>query len=266
MQVLSKTKSATTIKISGNLVVKTYSNTVPLEISKNFILKYIAVSKHIDCLPEVVKYNEKTITTKYETHIPFWRYVLSSPNNLNKLVKKFIDIQFLINSTQIVDSSLVGGQAYLKDMILSTKIISEQSKMLLIKNCFNKNEKFLVHGDYTFNNVLIKKDGSLKIIDWDTSLIFHPLFDFFNTYYIYSKDRRMSVLKPLESIFHIFLAKKIKKEFFKRVEYSKEEKLYYSLLSLVFRFEVEKKESIKVNQNLLKRIRKEEESIFLLTI
>ena len=94
MQVLSKTKSATTIKISDNLVVKTYSNTVPLEISKNFILKYIVVSKHIDCLPEVVKYNEKTIITKYETHIPFWRYVLSSPNNLNKLVKKFIDIQF----------------------------------------------------------------------------------------------------------------------------------------------------------------------------
>ncbi len=124
------------------------------------------------------------------------------------------------------------------DIINHSNIINESQKRFIIEILKTNGSVSLCHGDFHPENIMLDKNGQIRVVDWVTSYSGNPLSDVARTYYLL-RSGTSPIYKPLvvriaEYILKPLIAKRYLKSYFHNKRIPKNDlKMWFLIIQIV---------------------------------
>ncbi len=163
-------KTNKTIYRDGNNLIKIFEDNIETSKILNEALCQQRVLENTDInipnLFEVTKINGKwAIVMEYVDGITLEQYLETHPDKIDKILELLISTQLKVLNNNV--PLLNRTKDVYANKLNNNKDLDDHKKEILLKRLDNeKNSNKLCHGDLSLSNVVIKKDGSIWILDW----------------------------------------------------------------------------------------------------
>lgn len=195
-EVIGRGFYGTVYRIDEDTIVKAYNTPDCLPMIENEQLRAKQAFKA--GIPTAIAYDLVRIGDSYGSVFELLRaktlndLIIEDPGCVDTIVKKYVDFIKLVHSTDMESGTLpYARETFLSyvDVVreyLSDDICDALKRML---EAMPKDDH-VVHGDIQMKNVMLV-DGELMLIDMDTLMAGHPIFDFaglYATYWLFEED------------------------------------------------------------------------------
>ena len=186
MKKIGKGRTAEVYDYKDNKVLKLfYSNSNDKDIESEYL-----ITKNISDITSIVPKAYDVINVKNRMGIVYEKingkmlseYLSRNFTNVRRIVHKFAQTQKIINNINIVD--FPDHTNKLKQNIMSSSLLCDSEKEIILKylKIINKNE--ICHGDYHPENVFVDQNYNFRVIDWANMFVSNKYIDIARTYYL----------------------------------------------------------------------------------
>ena len=110
--------------------------------------------------------------------------------NARKIVHKFAQTQKRLNNISI--ETFPNHTNKLKQKIMSSSLLCDPEKEVILKYLKIINRDEICHGDYHPENVFVDQDHNFRVIDWANAFVSNKYIDIAKTYYLIKSGKTLN--------------------------------------------------------------------------
>ncbi len=169
-----------------NKVLKLFYSTVNEE---DIEYEYL-ITKSISDMTSIVPKAYDVINVKDRMGIVFEKlngemlsdHLARNLRNARKVIHKFAQIQKRLNNISI--ENFPNHTNKLKQKIMSSSLLCDPEKEIILKYLKTINRDEICHGDYHPENVFVDQNHNFRVIDWANTFVSNKYIDIARTYYL----------------------------------------------------------------------------------
>ncbi len=194
MEKIGKGRTADVYDYKDNKVLKLFYSTVN---DKDIEYEYL-ITKNISDMTDIVPKVYGIINVENRLGIVYEKingemlsdYLSRNLKNTRTIVRKFAQTQKIINDINF--ENFPNHTNKLKQKIMSSSLLCDSEKEIILKylKIINKNE--ICHGDYHPENVFVDQNYNFRVIDWANMIVSNKYIDIARTYYLIKLGRSLN--------------------------------------------------------------------------
>ena len=177
-----------------NKVLKLFYSTVNEE---DIEYEYL-ITKSISDMTSIVPKAYDVINVKDRMGIVFEKlngemlsdHLARNLRNARKVIHKFAQIQKRLNNISI--ENFPNHTNKLKQKIMSSSLLCDPEKEIILKYLKTINRDEICHGDYHPENVFVDQDHNFRVIDWANAFVSNKYIDIAKTYYLIKSGKTLN--------------------------------------------------------------------------
>ena len=177
-----------------NKVLKLFYSTVNEE---DIEYEYL-ITKNISDITSIVPKAYDVINVKDRMGIVFEKlngemlsdHLARNLRNARKVIHKFAQIQKRLNNISI--ENFPNHTNKLKQKIMSSSLLCDPEKEIILKYLKIINRDEICHGDYHPENVFVDQDHNFRVIDWANTFVSNKYIDIAKTYYLIKSGKTLN--------------------------------------------------------------------------
>ena len=181
-----------------NKVLKLFYSTVNEE---DIEYEYL-ITKSISDMTSIVPKAYDVINVKDRMGIVFEKlngemlsdHLARNLRNARKVIHKFAQIQKRLNNISI--ENFPNHTNKLKQKIMSSSLLCDPEKEIILKYLKTINRDEICHGDYHPENVFVDQNHNFRVIDWANTFVSNKYIDIARTYYLIKSGKILN-RKPI---------------------------------------------------------------------
>ena len=187
-------RTAEVFDYKDNKVLKLFYSTVNEE---DIEYEYL-ITKNISDMTNIVPKVYDVINVKDRMGIVYEKlngemlsdHLARNLKNARKIVHKFAQIQKRLNNISI--ETFPNHTNKLKQKIMSSSLLCDPEKEVILKYLKIINRDEICHGDYHPENVFVDQDHNFRVIDWANTFVSNKYIDIAKTYYLIKSGKTLN--------------------------------------------------------------------------
>ena len=187
-------RTAEVFDYKDNKVLKLFYSTVNEE---DIEYEYL-ITKNISDMTNIVPKVYDVINVKDRMGIVYEKlngemlsdHLARNLKNARKIVHKFAQIQKRLNNISI--ETFPNHTNKLKQKIMSSSLLCDPEKEVILKYLKIINRDEICHGDYHPENVFVDQDHNFRVIDWANAFVSNKYIDIAKTYYLIKSGKTLN--------------------------------------------------------------------------
>ncbi len=187
-------RTAEVFDYKDNKVLKLFYSTVNEE---DIEYEYL-ITKNISGMTNIVPKVYDVINVKDRMGIVYEKlngemlsdHLARNLKNARKIVHKFAQIQKRLNNISI--ETFPNHTNKLKQKIMSSSLLCDPEKEVILKYLKIINRDEICHGDYHPENVFVDQDHNFRVIDWANTFVSNKYIDIAKTYYLIKSGKTLN--------------------------------------------------------------------------
>lgn len=152
-------------------------------------------------------------------------YLSGNIINTRRIIRKFAQTQKRISDINV--ENIPNHTDKLRQKILSSCLLSDTEKEIVLKYLSIINNNEICHGDYHPENVFVDQDYNFKVIDWANMCVSNKYLDIARTYYLIKSGTSLNGKTKLGSLIEWFGRQIIAKFYWNEFKAEKGRKEYF---------------------------------------
>ncbi len=187
-------RTAEVFDYKDNKVLKLFYSTVNEE---DIEYEYL-ITKNISDMTNIVPKVYDVINVKDRMGIVYEKlngemlsdHLARNLKNARKIVHKFAQTQKRLNNISI--ETFPNHTNKLKQKIMSSSLLCDPEKEVILKYLKIINRDEICHGDYHPENVFVDQDHNFRVIDWANAFVSNKYIDIAKTYYLIKSGKTLN--------------------------------------------------------------------------
>ena len=187
-------RTAEVFDYKDNKVLKLFYSTVNEE---DIEYEYL-ITKNISDMTNIVPKVYDVINVKDRMGIVYEKlngemlsdHLARNLKNARKIIHKFAQIQKRLNNISI--ETFPNHTNKLKQKIMSSSLLCDPEKEVILKYLKIINRDEICHGDYHPENVFVDQDHNFRVIDWANAFVSNKYIDIAKTYYLIKSGKTLN--------------------------------------------------------------------------